>query len=69
MAEIYQLPEGNNNGNATIPFSIPIGFGGMGNNGFGFGNGMNGIYDLLGVAAVVAMAFPYIKWVFKKMVE
>ena len=42
MAEIYQLPEnGNNNGNATIPFSIPIGFGGMGNNGWGFGNGMN----------------------------
>lgn len=28
MAEIYQLPENGNNGNATIPFSIPIGFGG-----------------------------------------
>lgn len=56
MAEIYQLPEnGNNNGNATIPFSIPIGFGGMGNNGFGFGNGMNGIYDLLGVAIIASL--------------
>lgn len=28
MAEIYQLPENGNGGNATIPFSIPIGFGG-----------------------------------------
>ena len=37
MAEIYQLPENGNNGNATIPFSIPIGFGGM-NNGGGFGS-------------------------------
>ena len=55
MAEIYQLPDGNNNGNATIPFSIPIGFGGMGNNGFGFGNGMNGIYDLLGVAIIASL--------------
>lgn len=56
MAEIYQLPEnGNNNGNATIPFSIPIGFGGMGNNGWGFGNGMNGIYDLLGVAIIASL--------------
>lgn len=56
MSEIYQLPEnGNNNGNASIPFSIPIGFGGMGNNGFGFGNGMNGIYDLLGVAIIASL--------------
>ena len=55
MAEIYQLPEGNANNNATIPFSIPIGFGGMGNNGFGFGNGMNGIYDLLGVAIIASL--------------
>ena len=40
MSEIYQLPDSNsgNNGNASFPFSIPIGFGGMGNNGFGFGN-------------------------------
>ena len=53
MAEIYQLPEGNNNG-ANIPFSIPIGLGGM-NNGFGFGNGMNGIYDLLGVAIIASL--------------
>ena len=28
MAEIYQLPEGTNNGVSGIPFSIPIGFGG-----------------------------------------
>ena len=55
MSEIYQLPDGNNNGNASIPFSIPIGFGGMGNNGFGFGNGMNGIYDLLGVAIIASL--------------
>lgn len=53
MAEIYQLPEGNNNG-TNIPFSIPIGFGGM-NNGFGFGNNMNGIYDLLGVAIIASL--------------
>lgn len=33
MAEIYQLPENSNGGNATIPFSIPIGFGGYGNGG------------------------------------
>ena len=35
MSEIYQLPESNSSNNATIPFSIPIGFGGMGG---GFGN-------------------------------
>ena len=56
MSEIYQLPDnGSNSGNATIPFSIPIGFGGYGNNGFGFGNGMNGIYDLLGVAIIASL--------------
>jgi hypothetical protein len=55
MAEIYQLPENGNGGNTSIPFSIPIGFGGMGNNGFGFGNGMNGIYDLLGVAIIASL--------------
>jgi cellobiose-specific phosphotransferase system component IIA len=56
MSEIYQLPDnGNNNGNASIPFSIPIGFGGMNNGGFGFGNGMNGIYDLLGVAIIASL--------------
>lgn len=50
MAEIIQLPEGNTNGN--IPFSIPIG--GF-NNGFGFGNGMNGIADLFGLAIIASM--------------
>ena len=56
MAEIYQLPEnGNNNGNATIPFSIPIGFGGMGNNGWGFGNGMNGVFDIFALAIIANM--------------
>ena len=55
MAEIYQLPENGNNGNATIPFSIPIGFGRMNNGGFGFGNGMNGICDLLGVAIIASL--------------
>ena len=37
MADIYQIPESGN----TPQFTIPIG--GMGNGGFGFGNGMNGI--------------------------
>ena len=56
MAEIYQLPEGNANNNANIPFSIPIGFGGMGNNGFGFGNGgFNSIADLFGLAIIASM--------------
>lgn len=59
MAEIYQLPEnGNNNsGVGNIPFSIPIGGFGF-NNGFGgggFGYGMNGIYDLLGVAIIASL--------------
>ena len=51
MAEIYQLPE-SNNGLGNIPFSIPVG--GM-SNGLGFGNGMNGIYDLLGVAIIASL--------------
>lgn len=57
MAEIYQLPDSNsgNAGMGNIPFSIPIGGFGMGNNGFGFGNGMNGIYDLLGVAIIASL--------------
>lgn len=56
MAEIYQLPEnGNNNGNATIPFSIPIGFGGMGGGLFGGNYGMNGIADLFGLAIIASM--------------
>ena len=55
MSEIYQLPDNSGNNNPTIPFSIPIGFGGMCNNGFGFGNGMNGIYDLLGVAIIASL--------------
>ena len=55
MAEIYQLPE-NNGGNATIPFSIPIGFGGYGNNGmFGNGSGFNSIADLFGLAIIASM--------------
>ena len=58
MAEIYQLPDnnGNNNGNATIPFSIPIGFGTYGNGGmFGNGNGFNSIADLFGLAIIASM--------------
>lgn len=58
MAEIYQLPDsnGNNNGNATIPFSIPIGFGNYGNGGmFGNGNGFNSIADLFGLAIIASM--------------
>ena len=55
MAEIYQLPESGNNG-TNIPFSIPIGFGGFGNNGFGFGNGgFNSIADLFGLAIIASM--------------
>ena len=49
MAEIYQIPE---NGN-TPQFTIPIG--GMGNGGFGFGNGMNGIVDLFGLAIIASI--------------
>lgn len=54
MAEIYQLPEGNNGSN--IPFSIPIGFGGFGN-GFnnGWGNFGNGIFDIFGLAIIASM--------------
>ena len=57
MAEIYQLPEnGNSNGNTSIPFSIPIGFGGYGGNGmFGNGNGFNSIADLFGLAIIASM--------------
>jgi cellobiose-specific phosphotransferase system component IIA len=56
MAEIYQLPEGNANNNATIPFSIPIGFGGMGNHGVGFGNGgLISMADLVGLAIIASM--------------
>ena len=56
MAEIYQLPENGNSGNATIPFSIPIGFGGYGNGGmFGNGNGFNSIADLFGLAIIASM--------------
>lgn len=57
MAEIYQLPENGSGGNnATIPFSIPIGFGGFGGNGmFGNGNGFNSIADLFGLAIIASM--------------
>ena len=55
MSEIYQLPDSSgNNGNATIPFSIPIGFGGYGNGGM-FGNGFNSIADLFGLAIIASM--------------
>lgn len=57
MAEIYQLPDSNGGNNGTnIPFSIPIGLGGM-NNGFGFGNGngFNSIADLFGLAIIASM--------------
>ena len=50
MAEIYQLPENGNNTGTNIPFSIPIG-----GNGFGFGNGMNSIADLFGLAIIASM--------------
>ena len=53
MAEIIQLPENSNGGNSSIPFSIPIGMGN--NNGFGFGNGMNGIVDLFGLAIIASI--------------
>ena len=50
MAEIYQIPE--NSG--TPQFTVPIGgFGG--NGGFGFGNGMNGIVDLFGLAIIASI--------------
>ena len=51
MAEIYQLPENGNSGNAGgIPFSIPIG-----NNGGLFGNGNNSLADLFGFAIIASM--------------
>ena len=57
MSEIYQLPDNSgNNGNANIPFSIPIGFGTYGNGGmFGNGNGFNSIADLFGLAIIASM--------------
>ena len=51
MADIYQIPE--NSGN-TPQFTIPIG-GLGGNGGFGFGNGMNGIVDLFGLAIIASI--------------
>lgn len=56
MSEIYQLPDGNNNGASGIPFSIPVGFGNMGGyGGFGFGNGMNGVFDIFALAIIANM--------------
>lgn len=56
MAEIYQLPDNGNNNGSNIPFSIPIGFGGMGNGFGGFGNGgFNSIADLFGLAIIASM--------------
>lgn len=52
MAEIYQLPE-SNNGLGNIPFSIPVG--GMGNGLFGGNYGMNGIFDIFGLAIIASM--------------
>lgn len=46
--KVFSFPENGNNSN--IPFSIPIG-----GNGFGFGNGMNGIADLFGLAIIASM--------------
>lgn len=51
MAEIYQIPDGNAGG--APQFTIPIG--GLGNGGFGFGNGMNGIVDLFGLAIIASI--------------
>ena len=50
MADIYKIPESSGN---TPQFTIPIG--GMGNGGFGFGNGMNGIVDLFGLAIIASI--------------
>lgn len=53
MAEIYSIPD---NGNTTLPYSIPVGFGGFGGNGlFGNGNGFNSIADLFGLAIIASM--------------
>jgi len=46
--KVFSFPENGNNN--SIPFSIPIG-----GNGFGFGNGMNGIADLFGLAIIASM--------------
>lgn len=57
MAEIYQLPDNNGGANTgSIPFSIPLPFGGYGNNGFfGNGSGFNSIADLFGLAIIASM--------------
>ena len=47
--KVFSFPE-NGNSNNNIPFSIPIG-----GNGFGFGNGMNGIVDLFGLAIIASI--------------
>ena len=51
MAEtkVFSFPESGGN---NIPFSIPIG---VGNGGFGFGNGMNSLADLFGFAIIASM--------------
>ena len=48
--KVFSFPENGNNAN-NIPFSIPIGAG----NGFGWGNGMNGIVDLFGLAIIASI--------------
>ena len=47
--KVFSFPENGSNAN-NIPFSIPIG-----GNGFGFGNGMNGIVDLFGLAIIASI--------------
>lgn len=51
MAEIYSIPD---SGNTSLPYSIPVGFGGFGGNGM-FGNGFNSIADLFGLAIIASM--------------
>lgn len=53
MAEIYQIPD---NAGGTPQFTIPIG--GLGSGNGLFGNGMNGIVDLFGLA-IIANMFGY----------
>ena len=53
MAEIYSIPD---SGSTSLPYSIPVGFGGFGGNGFfGNGSGFNSIADLFGLAIIASM--------------
>lgn len=53
--KVFSFPDGNNGNGGGIPFSIPIGFGGFNNGGFGGNNGFNGIADLFGLAIIASM--------------